>query len=92
LARLRQAAGNSSPLDVRVDALSIGERQRVALARILLRDAPIVLLDEPDANLDAAGVDLVRTVVRELAQSRTVAVAAHTESLTAAADVVLRLS
>ena len=47
-------------------ALSAGERQRVALARLFLRDAPLLLLDEPTANLDGATEDEVLAAVRRL--------------------------
>jgi ABC-type multidrug transport system fused ATPase/permease subunit len=69
-------------LDVEVGELSAGQRQRLALARVLLQDATIYFLDEPDANLDRAGIALVGEIVRELvATGRMVAVAAHTEEL-----------
>jgi ATP-binding cassette, subfamily C, bacterial CydD len=83
--------GGADPLSVRVDALSVGERQRVALARLLCRDAPIYVLDEPDANLDRAGIALVAHVIRELGQKGRVVFAAHTPELLAVADVVVTL-
>ncbi|HZU83185.1 MAG TPA: ATP-binding cassette domain-containing protein, partial [Polyangiaceae bacterium] len=84
----RDAAGM---LDARVDELSVGQRQRVALARLLCRQAPILLLDEPDANLDDAGVAMLVALVRELARQRTVVLVAHSPDLLAAADRVVRL-
>jgi ATP-binding cassette subfamily C protein CydCD len=86
---LRREAGS---LDVRVDELSVGQRQRVGLARLLCRRAPLVMLDEPDANLDFAGVELVTDLVRELARDAMVIVVAHSPRLLAAADRVLTLS
>lgn len=72
----------ASPLDVRVGELSAGQRQRVALARVILQDAQLVLLDEPEANLDREGVALVSSVVDGLvADGKMVAVAAHATSL-----------
>lgn len=82
----------TDPLDASVDALSAGERQRLALARALARDADAYLLDEPDANLDAAGVKLVAKLLRELADAgKIVVVAAHTPELLEAADRVVHL-
>jgi ABC-type bacteriocin/lantibiotic exporter with double-glycine peptidase domain len=70
------------PLEVSVGDLSAGQRQRLALARVLLRDAKVVLLDEPDANLDRSGIALVSSVVGELgARGVMVAIAAHTPEL-----------
>ena len=75
------------PLAVPIGELSAGQRQRVALARILLQNARIVLLDEPDANLDRAGVYLVAKLLRELADAGVmVAVAAHTPELIESAN------
>jgi ATP-binding cassette subfamily C protein CydCD len=79
------------PLEARVDALSVGERQRVSLARLLCRDASLFLLDEPDANLDRAGIVLVAELLRELAGRGMVAFAAHTPELLRVADRVIVL-
>ena len=49
---LLDAIGLGDKTETRVDRLSAGERQRVALARALMQDAPVVLADEPTANLD----------------------------------------
>ena len=80
------------PLETRVGVLSAGQRQRLALARLLCRTASIVLLDEPDANLDAEGIEMVTEVVRELARDRMVGIAAHSNGLTAVAGVVVTLA
>lgn len=70
--------------------LSVGQRQRVALTRALLSDAPLVMLDEPTAHLDAAGEQVVLATVRALAAAgRTVVVVAHRPSLIALADDVV---
>jgi ATP-binding cassette subfamily C protein CydCD len=89
LESLRRAADD--PLAASVDALSVGQRQRVALARLLCRDAALFVLDEPDANLDQAGVELVVAIVRELAASGRVVLAAHTPELIAVANRVVVL-
>jgi len=72
--------------------LSAGQRQRIALARAFLRDAPIVLLDEPTANLDADSAEEVMAAIRRLAHGRTVIIAAHRPELIALADRVVDLS
>lgn len=71
-------------LAVAIGELSAGQRQRLALARTLCRDARIFMLDEPDANLDVAGVALVAELVKALVRDgKMVAVAAHTKELAA---------
>lgn len=70
--------------------LSVGQRQRVALTRALLSEAPLVVLDEPTAHLDAAGEQVVLATVRALTTAgRTVVLVAHRPSLVALADQVV---
>ena len=71
--------------------LSAGQRQRIALARAFLRDAPVLLLDEPTSNLDGDSEDEVIDAVRRLATGRTVLLVAHRPSLLALADRVVDL-
>ncbi|MER8183388.1 thiol reductant ABC exporter subunit CydD [Kitasatospora sp. NPDC094015] len=66
--------------------LSAGQRQRIALARAILADRPLVLLDEPTANLDGAAEAAVVDAVRALAAGRTVLLVAHRPALLAVAD------
>jgi ABC-type multidrug transport system fused ATPase/permease subunit len=80
-------------LEVPVGELSAGQRQRLGLARLLLQHAEIYLLDEPDANLDHAGLALVVQLIGELvARGSMVAIAAHTAELSAGGAVRVRLS
>ncbi len=88
----RRPGGLRAPVGERAAALSAGERQRVALARLFLQDAPLVLLDEPTANLDGETEDEVLEAVRRLAHGRTVIVVAHRPALMALADRVADLS
>jgi ABC-type transport system involved in cytochrome bd biosynthesis fused ATPase/permease subunit len=78
-------------LDTPVDALSVGQRQRIALARILCREASLFVLDEPDANLDRAGIALVADLIRDLSKRAVVIFAAHTDELLHVADRVIVL-
>ena len=79
-------AGFDTVLADQGTGLSAGQRQRVALARAFLRDAPLVLLDEPTANLDQATEAAIIDTLRHLAIDRTVIVAAHRPALVAFAD------
>ncbi|MBR7833309.1 thiol reductant ABC exporter subunit CydD [Actinospica durhamensis] len=71
--------------------LSAGQRQRIALARAFLRDAALVLLDEPTAHLDPDSEQVVAGAVRRLARGRTVIAVAHRPALLADADRVIDL-
>ncbi len=73
--------------------LSVGQRQRVALTRALLSPAPLVVLDEPTAHLDAAGERVVLATVDAMrAAGRTVLLVAHRPSLVATADTVVTVA
>jgi ATP-binding cassette, subfamily C, bacterial CydD len=71
--------------------LSAGEVQRIALSRAFLRDAALVILDEPTANLDPASAALVRDAVERLRAGRTVLLIVHRPELAALADRVVHL-
>ena len=67
--------------------LSLGERQRVSLARALLSPAPLVVMDEPTAHLDGGTEETVLDLLRQLrSEGRTVILTAHRESLVDLAD------
>jgi ABC-type multidrug transport system fused ATPase/permease subunit len=70
--------------------VSPGERRRIALARAILRAAPLVILDEPAADLDPESVELVGAAIERLAEeSRTVLLIAHRPELAELADRVV---
>jgi thiol reductant ABC exporter CydD subunit len=72
--------------------LSMGERQRIALARAFLRNAPLLLLDEPTASLDGDTEAAVIDAVRNLTRGRTVVLVAHRPALLSLADRVVELA
>jgi ABC-type multidrug transport system fused ATPase/permease subunit len=84
-------SGMSTVVGEAGSGLSAGQRQRVALARALLRDAPIVIMDEPTASVDeATEADLLRRIAR-LAPRSTVIIVAHRPAVAAIASRELRL-
>lgn len=73
------------------DTLSGGERQRISIARALLKDAPIVLLDEATASLDVENESKIQQSISELVQNKTVIIIAHRMRTIANADKVIVL-
>ncbi len=71
--------------------LSGGERQRLSIARAFLKDAPILVLDEATAALDAASEALVQAALEQLMANRTVLVIAHRLSTVRRADLIVVL-
>jgi ABC-type multidrug transport system fused ATPase/permease subunit len=72
--------------------LSAGQAQRIALARAFLRQAPLLVLDEPTSHLDPASADRVRDTIRRRRVGRTMLVIAHRPDVVANADRVVRLA
>jgi len=71
--------------------LSGGQRQRVAIARAMIRDAPVLLLDEPTTGLDAESADRILTPLRRLMAGRTTVVISHNLLTVIDADRILYL-
>ena len=71
--------------------LSGGERQRISIARALLKDAPVVLLDEATASLDVENETLIQAGISELVKNKTVLIIAHRMRTIANADKILVL-
>jgi ATP-binding cassette subfamily B protein/subfamily B ATP-binding cassette protein MsbA len=71
--------------------LSGGERQRLSVARAILKDAPILILDEPTSSLDAISEEIVFAALRRLRAGRTTIVIAHRLSTVRDADAILVL-
>jgi ATP-binding cassette subfamily B protein len=73
------------------ETLSGGERQRISIARALLKDAPIVLLDEATASLDVENETKIQSAISELVRDKTVLIIAHRMRTVANADKIVVL-
>jgi ATP-binding cassette, subfamily B, bacterial IrtB/YbtQ len=74
------------------ETLSGGERQRISIARALLKDAPIVLLDEATASLDVENETKIQAALSELTRNKTVLIIAHRMRTVAHSDKVIVIS
>ena len=69
--------------------LSGGERQRIAIARMILKDSPIIILDESTASIDPENEHLIQGALTELSKGKTVIIIAHRLATIEAADQIL---
>ncbi len=88
----RLPEGYNTPIGENGARLSGGERQRISIARALLKDAPIVLLDEATASLDVENETKVQGALSRLLAGKTVLVIAHRMRTVEAADKIVVLS
>lgn len=87
----RMPAGYQTTIGENGGALSGGERQRISIARALLKNAPVILLDEATASMDAESETLVQTALSALLKDKTVMVIAHRLRTVANADKIIVL-
>ena len=86
------AQGYDTPIGENGALLSGGERQRISIARAILKDAPIVLLDEATASLDVESESLVQEALSRLLVGKTVLVIAHRMRTVLGADHIVVLA
>ena len=72
-------------------SLSGGEQQRISIARCILKDAPIVILDEATASVDADNERYIQAAISQLVQGKTLLVIAHRLNTVMGADQILVL-
>ncbi len=83
--------GYATRLGERGARLSGGQRQRIAIARAFLKDAPLLLLDEPTAQLDAANAAAIQDALARLMAGRTVLLITHQPEMAALAHQIVKL-
>ena len=88
---LRMPDGYDTMIGERGHKLSGGQRQRLAIARALLKNAPILILDEATSHLDTESERLVQRALQNLMEHRTVIVIAHRLSTVRRADKIVVL-
>src|SRR5205807_7756629 len=84
----RMADGYDTMIGERGVTLSGGQRQRITIARAIIRDSPILILDEPSAGLDAESEKLVFDALGNLMEGKTSIVIAHRLATVRRADVI----
>jgi len=85
---VRLPMGIKSPAGENGSSLSGGQRQRIAIARSLIRNAPILCLDEPTAALDAKSENYIRDSLMQIIKDKTVLMVTHRRSLLALMDSI----
>jgi ATP-binding cassette subfamily B protein len=88
---IRSADGYRTVVGERGMALSGGERQRIALARAFLKDAPILILDEPTSSVDLATESVIMDTLERLMRGRTAFLITHRASTLGKCDVLLEI-
>jgi ABC-type multidrug transport system fused ATPase/permease subunit len=73
----RLPGGYDNPVGERGGHLSVGQRQRIGIARAFLKDAPILLLDEPTSALDPTTEAAIMETIKELMRGRTTLIVTH---------------
>lgn len=90
---LKQVELNDNYLNRRVDEMSGGEKQRIAIARAIIKDSKIILADEPTGNLDSATGESIWNILKNLSRERLVVVVSHDrESAEKYADRIIEIA
>lgn len=85
----RLPQGYQTPIGENGERLSGGERQRISIARALLKDAPVILLDEATASVDTQNESKIQQAISELIKNKTVLIIAHRMRTVLGADKII---
>ena len=88
---MRMPQGYHSPVGERGGHLSVGQRQRIGIARAFLKDAPILLLDEPTSALDPTTEAAIMDTIKELMRGRTTLIVTHRIAMVHGVDRIVVL-
>ena len=91
LADLQRFGLDENMLEKSINELSGGEKQRISIARAILKDAPIVILDEATASVDPENEQELQKAIRELTKGKTILMIAHRLSTVRTADQIIVL-
>ena len=80
-----------TPIGEAINQLSAGEKQRISMARAVLHDAPVLLLDEPTSNLDSLNEAVILKTIKQESLNKTVILVSHRKSTLAIAEKVYKV-
>lgn len=86
------ANGLDTPISENGKNLSGGQRQKIALARLIVKNPDVMIFDEATSNLDTPSSDLLKNSIRKLFSNKICIIITHDQKMTSVADMVIRLS
>lgn len=78
-------------INVPVNKLSGGEKQRLAIVRAILKDCQVIILDEPTLNLDKKNISLIINILKEISKTKLIIISTHDDDVIKFSDFIIRL-